>query len=122
TSFNETYNHHHKGPSTGNNFYRMDLGNYGGSNPLSVNFVDTREKGFVIYPMPITENSKIVFSQDYNAFNIIISDNSGRIIYTEGDIRGTEFNLGKLYLRMGTYHFNLSNGNAAYSGTFVKFH
>ncbi|MBA3899291.1 MAG: T9SS type A sorting domain-containing protein [Bacteroidetes bacterium] len=118
---NETYSYLHKSPHTGRNYYRMDMGNYGMSETLSVDFVDTSEKGYVIYPMPIDENSKIRFQQAYNDFSISILSFSGKIIYTEEGISGSVFNLGKLNLQQGTYHFVLSNGNLSYTGTFLKF-
>ncbi|MDQ3192990.1 MAG: T9SS type A sorting domain-containing protein [Bacteroidota bacterium] len=116
----ETYSFIHKAPMNGANYYKMDLGYSGNSEPLSVNFVDTRINGFVIYPMPIQDHSKIAFTSGFLAFSLMIINHSGMVVYREDNIRGSEFPLGKLGLEKGIYHFTLKNGNVSYSGTFIR--
>lgn len=117
----ETFNFNHEDPKTGNNFYKIDLGFFGFSEPLSANFINKKEKGYVIYPMPVQKNSKISFyNPGFLKFTLIVSEGSGKVVYLEDNITKSEVQINNLNLQKGTYHFILSNGNISYSGTFIK--
>jgi hypothetical protein len=116
----ETYNYIHQNPVTGKNYYRMDLSNYGISETLSINFIDISEKGFVIYPMPITEHSKILLSQAFLNFSFSIFNHSGKMIHQIENFKEREYAIGKLNLNSGTYYFQISNGIINHSGSFIK--
>ena len=64
------------------NYYVLELGFSGKTNPpLKVEFVNVSDKGYKIFPNPITEKSKIYFSNKINSnFTLNIYDLSGNRI------------------------------------------
>jgi hypothetical protein len=88
SSVDESYSFTHTAPSSGKNYYKMDLGSYGTSAVVMVEMVFYGTAGFVITGSPGTAH-KVYFSNAGNAiFTLELFNTEGKLLYTKQDIEG----------------------------------
>lgn len=90
------------------NYYRLELGNNGFSQVLSVEVIDISETGFQVRPNPAYGLSKILFENDNKALhNFAIHNTLGELVYTTS---GKEdfFEFDASAFQDGTYFFTIT--------------
>ena len=94
------------------NFYKLRLGSNGYSPVISVEIIDIDKNGYLIRPNPITESSRIYFSNETFTESLIsIYDLKGIVVYsniTQNDF----FSIDGSHFNSGIYIFSISvSGN-----------
>ncbi len=119
TSEDQDYDFVQESPSSNKkNFYRMNLGNYGLSQVLSVYYANYGAKGFSIIPNPIAGAGTLKFYNPRNAsFNFEVYNSSGVFVHFQ-EISGDEIELSSTQFEGGGYFFRLYNSKNSFSGRF----
>jgi hypothetical protein len=119
---NEKYSFTHSNPvNNSRNYYRINLNASGNSGTLGITFVKLEETGYVIFPMPLEQGSKLYFSNDNDQqASFAVHNSSGsRVMYLEG-IRNNEIDLGRSVFPAGVYYFTIRVENdPAIEGKFI---
>lgn len=101
------------------NYYRMNLGNFGYSEILPINFSDYGNIGYSITPNPIINTGKLKFNNPGNAkFNFEVYDSMGIFAYSQ-EVESDEVELSSVIFNAGVYFFRLYNNIDSFSGRFV---
>lgn len=95
------------------NYYRLELGNRGYSQIISLAIVDIKKDGYQIRPNPIITEGKIYFENNNNkAHQILIYDQRGIQVYSNST-KEDFFYLNTKLLSSGIYLFTISNTDMA---------
>lgn len=102
------------------NLYRLELGGQGYSKTISVPYYDYTEKGYVLIPNPVYENTTVYFGTSVSEpFVISIFTISGQKIQQDSGAGGTYF-INAQSLSAGTYLFVISRqGKKNVSGKMI---
>lgn len=93
SSQDESYSFTHTTPSTGKNYYKLDLGTYGTSSVVVVNMISYSNSGLIITG-GTGDKHEVYFSNPANTiFSLELFDSNGKLIYTKGDIEGDRTDL-----------------------------
>lgn len=122
SSENEDYSYPDHDPvKNSRSYYRLNLGNYGYSSVVALNYLDYSGKGYSVFPMPFTSIATLYFDNpkgELFAFSII--DLKGKIIHRD-DIETGRIEIDGSSWPAGVYIFLLTNGKAkSYKGKLVK--
>lgn len=100
------------------NYYRMNLGNYGYSEILQINFSDYGNTGYSIAPNPIINAGKLRFNNSENErFNFEVYDSRGMLVYSQ-EIIADEIDLSATKFKSGVYFFRLHSTQYSFNGLF----
>lgn len=119
TSEDQDYNFVQENPASNKkNFYRMNLGNYGLSQVLSVFYSDLGSAGFAVLPNPIQGTGKIKFNNPTNSeFTFEVFSTKGALVYSQ-EVNGEEIELNSTLLKNGVYFFRIHNNKNNFNGRF----
>lgn len=108
SSSSETYTFEDYSPlKNGPNYYRLNLGNFGYSKSIVVNFFSFQEEGVFVYPNPVVSQSTFYFKNpEREDHTLFIYDEKGKIKKTipfKDEImllKSEEFNKGYFYYQL----------------------
>ena len=102
------------------NFYRLELGGQGYSKTISVPYYDYTEKGYVLIPNPVYENSTVYFGTSASEpFTIAIFNIAGQKVQQDSGTGGSYF-INAQSLSAGPYLFVISRqGKKNVSGKMI---
>jgi hypothetical protein len=88
-------------------YYRLELGYYGYTSPLSVEIKRLGDQGYLLAPNPFSISTRLAFKNDNeDELELIINDMQGRIVQEMMTI-GDEFIIPGLNLNSGLYFFRI---------------
>lgn len=102
------------------NFYRLDLKNFGYSQTIKVHFMDFNIAGYIFFPNPCFEECTLYFESFINdEMDFLFFDLAGKIIESK-KLRGTNVIIDSKRLARGIYRYSvIRKGGIAFSGKFV---
>ncbi|MEO8088169.1 MAG: T9SS type A sorting domain-containing protein [Bacteroidota bacterium] len=121
---NESYNFNDASPVKNKiNYYRLQLGNLGYSNIIKIEFIDFSTTGFVLYPNPLNEHSKIYYANSSReTMSLQIFSASGSILFISENSGANGLEIPVEKLEQGIYFFTISSGSGntiKYTGRFL---
>lgn len=121
STLDESYSFTHTAPSTGKNFYKLDLGSYGTSAVVVVNMISYGTNGLVITGDPGSQH-EVFFSNSANAiFYMELFDVNGKIIYSQQEIEGDQITLPLITTSNGIIIVRLTgNDGTIYEGKYAN--
>lgn len=93
------------------NYYKLQLGGQGFTTPLSIDYYETKENGFVVFPNPSSDILYLYINGVYTESAIEIIDLNGKLVFDQNVESGTLFKLEPITLRTGTYILRLKDGS-----------
>jgi hypothetical protein len=124
---NESYSFTDASPAKNSvNYYRLELGTLGYSWIKKLNFLDFSDAGFIVYPNPVNEHSKIYFlNPSRNVMSLKVFSAAGQcLMETEDSGMKNEFEISTEKLQQGNYFFTISSTAdhaIKYKGQFAVF-
>ncbi|MFN3916682.1 MAG: T9SS type A sorting domain-containing protein [Flavobacteriales bacterium] len=101
------------------NIYRLDLGGRGYTDEVSVFYVNTKEKGYVLSSNPILPDTKLYINNPRAENWILKIYRSNGQIDSQRQTNSDFFMLNSVEFNSGLYLFSISNGTQIFSGKFV---